>query len=185
MQLIAVTDIFGRTRYFEELLKHISSKYSSIQVVDPYNGQEIDFKNETAAYNHFQETMGLGNYSEYLYQQLNNNEDVEQVLLGFSVGASALWVISDTLKPYKKTKAICFYSSQVRNYLHVEPKIVVDFFFSKSEPGYDVNEVVHRLSNKANVSCYKTEYSHGFMNRKSGNYNELGYRKHLEILNNT
>ncbi len=185
MRLIAVTDIFGRTRYFEEFLNELSSKYSSIDVLDPYNGEEVGFKNEDAAYKHFQEKMGLDNYSELLCQNLKGREDIEQVVLGFSVGASAIWKNSEKLKSYKKTKAICFYSSQVRNYLLVEPKIVVDLFFSKSEPSYKVNDVISILSNTPNVSCYKTEYLHGFMNRKSTNFNQLGYKKYLEILNNS
>ena len=182
MNLFAVTDIFGSTRYLDELLNDLSSTYSSIEVVDPYNGEEIDFKNEDAAYNHFQKTMGLDNYSEYLYQRLNGKEDSQQIVLGFSVGASALWAISDALKLYKKTKGICFYSSQVRNYLHVNPKIVIDFYFAKSESSHDINDVSRKLAKKDNVSCFNTEYLHGFMNRKSMNYNKQGYRKYLNHL---
>lgn len=182
MNLIAVTDIFGRTRYFDELINNLSIKYSSMEVVDPYDGEEIDFKNEDAAYSHFQKTMGLDKYSEYLYQKLNGKEHLHQIILGFSVGASALWTISDTLKLYEKTQGICFYSSQVRNYLHVNPKIKIDFYFAKSESSYDINDVSHKLSKKVNVNCYKTEYFHGFMNRKSMNYNRQGYRKYLEHL---
>lgn len=185
MRLVVVTDIFGRTPCFEEFLNDISSKYSLIEVLDPYNGEEVHFKNEDAAYKHFQEKMGLDNYSDLLYQNLKGRKEVEQLVLGFSVGASAIWINSEKLKSSKKTKAICFYSSQVRNFLQVKPNVQVDFYFSKYEPSYEVDDVISKLSNTVNVSCYKTEYLHGFMNRKSTNFNRLGYKNYLEILNNS
>lgn len=183
MNLIAVTDIFGKTQCFEELLNDISPNYSSIEVVDPYNGERIDFRDEDEAYKHFLKVMGVEQYSKHLNQKLIGKENVEQLLLGFSVGASAVWLISETLKLHKKTKGVCFYSSQVRKYLHMEPKIGIDFFFSKSEPTYDINAVASRLSCKENVNCYETDYFHGFMNKKSPNFNQVGYEKYLERLN--
>lgn len=183
MNLIVVTDIFGRTRYIDELLNDLSSKYFSTQVLDPYDGKEIHFKNEETAYNHFQKTMGLDKYSEYLFQKLNDKEDSQQIVLGFSIGASALWAISDRLKLYKKTKGICFYSSQVRNYLYVNPKIKIDFYFAKYESSYDISDVSRKLSKKAKVNCYNTEYLHGFMNKKSMHYNKQGYGDYLKHLN--
>ncbi len=130
MQLIAVTDIFGITEHFENLLNDIKRFYTSVEIIDPYDRKEIDFKNEDEAYGYFQEKMGLKNYSDILNKTLQGRENKEQILLGFSVGASAVWAISEKLELHTKTKGICFYSSQVRNFLHVNPKIKIDFYFS-------------------------------------------------------
>jgi len=182
MQLLAVTDIFGKTKYFDEIISHISERYSTVETLDPYNGKEFDFSDENEAYEYFQEKVGLKNYSEALYEKLIGKETNKLTLLGFSIGASAIWSLSGKLDLYKNTKAIAFYSSQIRNYLHIDPKIIIDLYFSKSEPSYNVKEVVANLSKNENTNCFETKYFHGFMNKKSVNFNQDGYSKYLKII---
>ena len=182
MQLIAVTDIFGKTECFEEFLGNISPSYDSVEVLDPYGGEEIDFKDGAEAYGYFQKKMGLKAYSQTLLKNLKGKEKQRVTLLGFSVGASAIWAVSEELELFSNMKAICFYSSQVRNYLDVNPSILIDLYFSKAEPSYDVEEVIAKLSIKPKVQCHKTEYGHGFMNRKSKNFSQRGYTQYLDCL---
>jgi len=182
MQLIAVTDIFGRTRAFEEILENLSLSYDSVEVLDPYRGVEIDFRNEDEAYSIFQGRMGVEAYAKDLLRLLEGREKQRVTILGFSVGASAIWSISEQLKMFNNTRAILFYSSQLRHYLGVDPSIFIDVYFAKSEPHYDVEEVRAQLSKKAKVQCHTTPYSHGFMNRKSNNFNEQGYVQYLKHL---
>lgn len=182
MHLLAVTDIFGKTKYFDEIITSISGRYSTVEVFDPYDGKDFDFNDEKEAYECFQEKVGLKNYSEALYEKLIGKETSKLTLLGFSIGASAIWSISGKLDLYKNTKAIAFYSSQIRSYLHVEPKIIIDLYFSKSEPSYNVKEVVTKLSKNENTNCFETEYFHGFMNKKSVKFNQDGYSKYLKII---
>ena len=182
MRLIVVTDIYGRTKCLEELLHSFSKRYDSIDLIDPYENLEIDFCNETEAYTHFQEKIGLNGYTEKLYQYLRVNKISECHLLGFSVGASAVWVVSEMHQFNKKTKGICFYSSQIRNLSQVQPKIEIDFYFSKMEPYFNVEAVISILRTKAKVNCFKTDYLHGFMNQKSKNYNADACNKYIEIL---
>lgn len=182
MNIIAVTDIFGKTVALENLLKELSGYYESIEIVDPYENKTHHFKNENDAYRYFQKEVGLEKYIELLYTKLQHRESSSQILIGFSVGASAVWVVSNRLESFSNTKGFCFYSSQVKNYLEVSPKIEIDFYFSKSEPAYDVSEMHARLSRKSNVTCYKTSYLHGFMNRYSQNFNETGYYNYLKKL---
>ncbi|MGL1931966.1 MAG: dienelactone hydrolase family protein [Desulfotalea sp.] len=184
MHLIAISDIFGKTKHFKQIIDEISPSYTSIETIDPYNGDEINFKNEEEAYCHFQEKMSIEKYSDILLEKIQDREDKALVLLGFSIGASAIWAISEKLSQYNKTKAICFYSSQIRNYLDINPNILIDLYFSKTEPSYNVNEIIKKLSTKNNVTCHKTEYSHGFMNRNSKNFNQLGYNKYSKLLSN-
>ena len=185
MRLVVVTDIYGRTKCLEELLNCLSTKYESISIIDPYENLEINFSNENEAYTHFQEKIGLNRYIDKLYQYLTDRENSEYHLLGFSVGASAVWAVSEMHQFKKKTKGICFYSSQIRNLLQVQPKIEIDLYFPKMEPCFNVDEVIGVLMEKAKVNTFKTSYLHGFMNQKSKNYNEDGFSKYLKILNNT
>jgi len=185
MQLVAITDIFGKTSHFQKIIDHISTRYETIEIIDPYEGADKQFQNEEEAYKQFQETMGLENYSRMLLQNLQRKKaDKQIVVLGFSIGASAIWAISEELKPPGKIRAICFYSSQIRHYLDVTPQIAIDLYFAKNEPGYDVETMIERIAKKPNVKCYKTPYLHGFMNKLSKNYNQDGYNNYLKIINN-
>lgn len=186
MQLIAITDIFGKTEHFQKLIDDISSMYDSIEIIDPYEGVDNQFLNEEEAYEKFQEKMGLKKYSKILLQNLQRNGTNKQVvILGFSIGASAIWAISEKLKTTSTMKAICFYSSQIRNYLNVTPEIAIDLYFARNEPSYDVEEIMKSVSAKPKVRCCKTSYLHGFMNRLSKNYNQAGYDKYIHIIKNS
>lgn len=185
MQLIAITDIFGKTKHFQEMIDHLSSAYDEVEMIDPYNGVDNRFVSEEEAYEHFQETMGLKKYSEILLQALQSKETNKQiVVLGFSVGASAIWAISGNLKTTCKVRAICFYSSQIRNYLDVIPQITIDLYFAKSESAYDVGKIIKDIVTKPNVTCYNTSYLHGFMNGLSINYDQAGYNQYIKAIRN-
>lgn len=182
MRLIVVTDIFGKTEPFRNMVSEVAGSSISVEIVDPYEGQEMDFAAEDQAYRCFQRRMGLKNYAAKLYGILHDREATEQQLLGFSVGASALWMVAERLNNFRKTKGICFYRSQIRNCVHLSPNIDVDLYFSKTELTYDVDEIMAALAAKENVRCYKTQYLHGFMNKKSRNYSEKAYGEFTESL---
>ncbi|SHO47195.1 hypothetical protein [Desulfopila aestuarii] len=185
MHLLAATDIFGNTTCIHKLLTSLSEKYSSIEIIDPYDGKEIDFRNESDAYEYFQKNIGLTGYIEKIFQHLQANRTYcEQHLLGFSVGGSAIWAVSAMLDFERNTKGICFYSSQIRNLLHIQPRIPIDLYLPKMEPHFNIDEVMEALATTPLVNYFKTPYLHGFMNQKSVNFNRDGYSQYLEILRN-
>lgn len=182
MKLIAVTDIFGKTKYLEALLSCFSKKYNSIKIIDPYLGFEIEFEDESAAYQHFQDKIGLDGYIKKLLSYLQNDEHSDQHLLGFSVGASAVWAVSGVLNLTDQSKAVCFYGSQIRHFLTINPNFKADLYFPTSEPHFEVDDVMMALKQKSNVMCFKTNYLHGFMNMKSINFNRTAYEEYINIL---
>lgn len=183
MHLIAVTDIFGRTSCFEEMANLVSTGYESVEMVDPYGNADLGFMDEKEAYAHFSETIGLNGYIAKLYQHLKKKRPpCDFRLIGFSVGASAVWAVSEMLKFNKRTKGICFYGSQIRHLLHVRPQIEIDLYFPTMEPHFDVDELMDVLGRKAGVTCHKTDYLHGFMNKRSKNFDEEGFSKYIDIL---
>jgi hypothetical protein len=182
MNLIAVTDIFGKTKAFDKIINEISDRFDEVDIVDPYEKRDLGFQDESEAYIYFQKYVGLEKYIELLSNKLKSQEDTSQFLLGFSVGASSIWAVSETLSTFAKTKAVCFYSSQIRKYLSVIPRVAIDLYFSKHEPNYDVDEIVEIVSKKPNVHCYKTNFKHGFMNELSCNYSQEGYSKYMKIM---
>ena len=181
MELIISSDIFGRTPELEDIASELSSNFTNVILIDPYENKHIDFENENAAYTYFQKNIGLDRYIKILFESVIKTVG-DLRLLGFSVGASALWAISDKMRFGSNTKAICFYGSQIRNLLKISPKIEINIFFPQNEPHFDVGRLISRISNKSKVRCFQTIYLHGFMNRRSESFNESGYLKYLQIL---
>lgn len=183
MNLLIVADIFGRTQALDILTNYFKDKKIKVEIIDPYRSQYRNFEMEENAYKAFQAEIGLSQYTKLLKEQLNTNNTEKTVILGFSVGASALWAASPYLEG-KIYKGICFYSSQIRRFLDIEPNIEIELYFAKSEPSYEVDKVARYYENLKNVKCIKTQYMHGFMNKLSKNFNVAGYYNYIEIIEN-
>ena len=54
--------------------------------------------------------------------------------------------------------------------------------FPKSESHFDVAELMKKLEVKPNVNIAQVEYLHGFMNKHSINFNNVGYQEHIALL---
>lgn len=128
MKLIILSDIFGKTPEFDELVSLISDGYESVKAIDPYSGRYLDFKDEQEAYDYFQANTGLDGYIDLLSNSLADEKGEEICLVGFSVGASAVWAVSESLS-FPVVKCICFYSSQIRNMLQIRPNVDTSIFF--------------------------------------------------------
>ena len=177
MSIILVSDVFGVT---PALLK-ISEKLGACSIVDPYKGQMMEFQNEAEAYSYFVEKIGLDNYLSSLLKMVESIES-QTTLIGFSIGASVIWRLSENKCNSHITQAFCFYGSQIRNFTQIEPSFKVCLIFPKSEFHFDVVELQNRLSKKVNVKTKKVEHLHGFMNYYSNNYSSFGYTEHINLL---
>lgn len=182
MRLVVVSDIFGKTDAFVELAAEIGRGYQVVELLDPYGGSDHNFADEKKAYDYFQKHVGLKEYSKKLSELLATKTKTACHLVGFSVGASALWLNSDKPLFHSETKIVGLYSSQIRNYLEIKPQVEVELYFPRYEEHFDIEEVIGKLEGYRGVRCFLTNYLHGFMNKKSPNYNKSGYMKYLEIL---
>jgi len=108
-----------------------------------------------------------------LFNKLKTSNDPVS-LIGFSVGAAAIWMISDR-KKLKVNAAQCFYGSQIRHHTNITPSFPIELIFPLSEPHFSVTEAIIKLSGRPNVKITQVPYLHGFMNQCSTNYNAVGY----------
>lgn len=177
MSITLVSDVFGITPGLLRLKEEIGAE----TIVDPYNGQSMAFNNEADAYSHFVSTVGLEGYVSILFKTLEAFE-TPTTLIGFSVGASAVWSISSSNERNLVKQAYCFYGSQIRNFTETEPCYRTNLIFPQSESHFDVAELIHKLTNKPNVSISQVEYLHGFMNYYSTNFNEKAYKEYTTLL---
>ena len=180
MNNIVVADVFGKTSALVEL----GSAINADVIVDPYNGRSMNFKDETQAYNYFIEHVGLDKYLATLSKIVKEYSD-ECTLIGFSVGASVIWQLSQmkSVKIPKVVKhAFCFYGSQIRHFSKLTPTFKVKLIFPKSEPHFDVSTLRYTLAKKQKVTAIQVDFLHGFMNTYSNNFNQIGYKENIALL---
>jgi len=177
MPIILVADIFGKTPALIELSKALNAA----GIVDPYNGMEMGFTNEAAAYAYFVDNVG---FSAYLSELLKVTESLPSdcTLIGFSIGASVIWKLSENRSVNSVKRGICYYGSQIRNFTAVNPLFEVELIFPQSEPHFDVLAVQAELAKKPNVKTMQVPYLHGFMNFYSTNYSQTAYTEQLNWL---
>lgn len=190
MQGCLVTDIFGRTDAMEEIAEELSAgsntgsgSLAEWRILDPYQGVRHQFTDEAAAYEYFQQHMGVTSYASLVAEELNNTRYA--LAIGFSVGASALWQYLSHSKAMNIKRSVLFYGSQIRNMPFNSPQVPTHIIQPISEPHFDMNELSIKLTQLENVSVEKARYLHGFMNRKSDNFNVEGYRRYLQWLKGT
>lgn len=176
MRLILVSDVFGNT----PALCSLKNKLEAEVIVEPYNGANFEFNDDTEAYSFFIKNVGLESYVSSLLNVLKSSTE-PTILIGFSIGASAIWKLPVGTNNNIKM-AYCFYGSQIRHATSISPAFNTHLVLPKSEPHFDVGKLKKELSNKHNVMTTQVEYLHGFMNYYSRNYNEIGYAQQVEFL---
>ncbi|MBF0234896.1 MAG: hypothetical protein HQK65_17955 [Desulfamplus sp.] len=173
-----ISDIFGKTVALDKLADDLDL---DIDIIDPYAGKDMQFNSEEQAYHFFMSNVGLDCYCDIVKHRLDTAQ-MQLVLIAFSVGASSAWKISATFAPEKVKRLFCFYGSQVRYSLTIEPVVPIEYIMPCRESGFSVAELSSRLSEKQNVLVHETPYLHGFMNAFSRNYNSMGYTQYVNWL---
>jgi dienelactone hydrolase len=184
MEIIIASDIFGKTPELEEFVSKLSTDANKATVVDPYEGKYLNFENENEAYRYFEQTVGIERYKDILFEATSYIIR-DLLIIGFSVGASAIWAISHKFGSKPNTKAIIFYGSQIRHFAEVNPKIHMELIFPKHEPHFNVDDLIAQISLIDNVRCSTASYLHGFMNKRSANFNMPAYEYYLNRLKNS
>ena len=171
-QIFVISDIFGRTPALERLVQDLTVPGTCADILDPYKGTDQGFASEAHAYDAFMSRTGLESYREIVKEQLGSVKE-PACLIGFSVGATAVWQISgDPAFKKKVVRAYCFYPSRIRHFPDIQPCFEIELIFPISEPAFDVNKMMALQAGKSNVTCRKEKGKHGFMNALSPHYDE-------------
>lgn len=178
MKTIVITDIFGKTPALQALARAISPNHF---IIDPYEGEDLRFKSEDEAYQFFTSNIGLDNYAKRADNFLSEQGSAVNVV-GFSVGASAIWNLSTSSVALKVNYATCFYGSQIRYSTAVSPLFPVTLIFPSMEKHFSVNNLISELRATSNTQVRQVAYLHGFMNKLSTNFDPKGYSTELKML---
>lgn len=171
MKTIIVSDIFGRTEALDTLASKIAEP---IEIIAPYGSMNMGFADEAEAYEYFNAKVGLECYSRLVSEHIKTCRTPVR-LVGFSVGASAIWNISGSVPAKYVVEAIGFYSSQIRFNLSVKPRFPVKLILPLFEQHFSIPELIEDLAAMENVTVEQTPFLHGFMNTHSINYDQNGY----------
>jgi len=177
MNIILVSDIFGKTPALEKLAHELNVN----TIVDPYEGKNMEFDNESEAYSYFTRYVGHEVYLNTLKECIKSSSK-NCILIGFSIGATVIWRLSELAIATKIKSAICFYGSQIRNYTQISPTIDIKLVLPKSEAHFDIVELNQILSKKSRVSSTITNHLHGFMNVHSKHFSKKAYEEFMNIL---
>jgi len=178
VQTIIISDIFGKTQVLEGLT-HLLCINS--EIIDPYQGKSLVFTDENQAYQYFVENVGIEDYAKLIKDKLVSVKQPTKVI-AFSVGASSVWQVSALIKNKNILDITCFYGSQIRHNVEVKPDIPMKLILPKYEEHFSINELAIKLRGKPNVMLEHCNYLHGFMNKLSVNFNEVGYCYYLKRL---
>lgn len=174
MHRIIVSDIFGRTKALEKFATELPGK---VEIVDPYNSEIMEFDNENDAYSYFSSEVGLDVYTETLSGVVKASTN-HVSLLGFSIGASAIWKLSTEEALHNISGAVLFYGSQIRHYTDIVPVFPVCLVFPEMEAHFSVSDLADTIKHKEGVKIHNSNFLHGFMNPQSINYNSAAYIKY-------
>ena len=183
MNLLVVSDIFGSTKPLNDFAVQLLPFYNEIIVIDPYGGQNIQFSSEEEAYKHFQINCGIKQLTKQLAEEVEKSKDTIDII-GFSVGGTSAWEISDSETSKSIRSIVCFYSSQIREKTSIAPRFSTTVVFPAFEKSFDLELVIQAVKRNTSVAVIRTNYLHGFMNKKSANYSEAGYEHFLSWFTN-
>lgn len=175
---LIVADIFGKTPALEQLAKQCGH----VDIIDPYQGQFMNFDSEKQAYDFFSENVGIDAYYHKLHLTLNASKHVNR-LIGFSVGAAVIWRLSSQSNDHAINKALCFYGSQIRHDTDVVPTFNVHLVLPAYESHFSVDSLANNFTKLPQVSFEKAPYLHGFMNEYSNNFARAGYLEYCDVIN--
>lgn len=177
--VLLVTDIFGSCAGLQALVSRLTSAGAKVRLLDPYQGEVQHFADEAEAYACYSGHCGHDAYAALVAEVLTESY---QLVLGFSAGATALWRSLDAVTAQQVSQAVLFYPGQIHQHLTLQPQIPVEVIFGHTEPHFAVADICAALQQKSGVKAFSTGYAHGFMNRASAAFDEVGYISYSDSL---
>ena len=164
--LLIATDVFGHTPSVSGLVRQLGV---DAIVVSPWESEETVFRTEQDAYQTFIIHGGIARYAEKLRTVCQQHPSL-QFVIGFSAGASALWINSGAEGMQHIHSAVLFYGSRIRDYRDITPAFPTRLIFAEQEAAFSVQELVNDLHQRGHQAELVKGTKHGFMNAYSRGY---------------
>lgn len=165
--LLIVTDVFGNTPAIASFARQFPVP---CLIASPFSGEKTQYPAETLAYHAFIAEGGVGVYAEHLAQLIEANQSSLRYAIGFSAGASALWLNSTNPAMANLQQTILFYGSRIRDYRDVQPVCPTRLIFAEQEAAFEPAELVADLRQRNHDAELVKGSKHGFMNPYSAGF---------------
>jgi dienelactone hydrolase len=169
MTILLATDVFGPTPAIEEMVRVLGQP---CRVISPFDDPEMFFLDEKNAYDTFLTQGGVARYAEKLTHLLQAHGTSFQMAIGFSAGASALWIASANEETKQLQANVLFYGSRIRDHQDVQPLCPARLIFAENESAFNATDLCSNLSTAGHQAEIVRGTSHGFMNPYSSGFDD-------------
>jgi len=161
MPVLVAADVHGVHGPLRALFSGLGTLTS---FVSPWDGEGAPFATEQEAAAAFHAQDGLVRYQAKIAAAAGADP---VCLVGFSVGATALWLHAASTHCHPGSRAFLFYGSRIREHLGGVPRCAVSAVFAESEPAFTPAAVARRIASATAHSAVVAGTRHGFMNPRS------------------
>ncbi len=172
--VLFVTDIFGHTPEAQALARQLGG---SVRIVSPYGSDRPRFASEMEAYAAFSAASSVEVFATVVAGELARAR--YDLAVGFSAGASALWLaLGMTMwRALDKASAppaqsVLYYGSRIRQHAELRPAGNAHLIFAEREASFNPAELVATLHAGGVNAEVLPGTAHGFMNRLSPGWDE-------------
>lgn len=176
MNIIIATDIHG----INDQLRHLFHTLGDELIfLSPWDSVSSPYSNEQEAVAAFQADHGLEKYQQKIAQQAGKSP---ALLIGFSVGATALWrhIASDHYHP--QSQAYLYYGSRIRDHQNLIPRCQTKVIFAEHEASFKPADILANITHPHVACSIISDTRHGFMNPHSANFREELARREVDYL---
>lgn len=179
MRILIATDVFGMTPAMTSIVRALGQQ---CLVVSPFDDAQVYFQEEKIAYYAFLAQGGVARYADKLRRTLSAQGTEIQMTIGFSAGASALWIASASEAVMQLRASILFYGSRIRDHKDLQPLCPIRLIFAENEAVFNAAELSSDLRNLGHQAELVRGSSHGFMNPYSRGFDVKIQAKYLDQL---
>ncbi len=158
MPIIIATDIHGTS---DAIRTQWRSLGDALTLVSPWDIDGCPHPSEAAAVQAFHAQNGLQAYADKIAQAADQRP---ALLIGFSVGATSMWLHAGSPRCHPQSRARLYYGSRIRDHLAVKPRCAVSLVFAEHEPSFEPARLVAQLREAGVDASMVANTSHGFMN---------------------
>lgn len=176
MKIIVASDIYGITPAVRSLAESLG-RHSV--VLAPWDGEGCPYATEQEAHAAIVAGDGLAGYTARVTAAAG---EAPAFLVGFSVGATAIWLHAAGAGCHPDSRAVLFYGSRIRNHLALRPRCRVRAIFAEHEAAFAPKDIVARIASENVAVHIEPGASHGFMNPLSPGYDAALERKYVELI---
>lgn len=174
-QVVVASDIRGTDASWRAQLAGLGPTH----VLSPWPGGACPHDNLTLAVDAFHRDDGLARYEQQIADVVN---DEPAVLIGFSVGATALWRYVASARCHPQSLAILYYGSRIRAYADRVPRCATALFFAEHEASFEPRALAASLVRPGVHSAVVAGTGHGFMRAGSEHHDAGLAREHFDRL---